>query len=146
MVKVSFYDPYGDIDENRMLYAVIMARYDGRWVFCKHKERTTYECPGGHREPGEPVDTTARRELYEETGATDFDIKRICVYSVRDVLDDGNLGTESYGMLYVAEITEFGPLPEEFEMEKIVLFDTLPEQWTYPEVQPQLLARAMEAL
>ena len=72
MIKVRFYEPYGEIDEKLMLYAVIIARYKNQWVFCKHKERMTYECPGGHREPGEPVDQTASRELYEETGQHNF--------------------------------------------------------------------------
>lgn len=53
-------------------------------MFCKHKERDTYECPGGHREPNENIDDTAKRELWEETGAACFDLQPICAYSVRD--------------------------------------------------------------
>ena len=47
-------------------------------------------------------------------------------------------------MLYLAEISRFGPLPVEFEMERIQLFDRPPQapaQWTYPEIQPPLLER-----
>lgn len=29
-----------------------------KWVFCKHKERETYEVPGGHRESGETITDT----------------------------------------------------------------------------------------
>lgn len=32
---------------------MIIAKTDGRWIFCKHKERDIYEVPGGHREAGE---------------------------------------------------------------------------------------------
>ena len=65
-----------------MKFAVIVSQSNGKWVFCKHKERDTYEVPGGHREPEESILETARRELQEETGAVKFEIKPICVYSV----------------------------------------------------------------
>ena len=62
MVEVKFYD---EVDDNLLKFAVIIAKSDGKWVFCKHRERNTYEIPGGHREPGELIDDTAKRELYE---------------------------------------------------------------------------------
>lgn len=46
-------------------FAVIVSKSQGKWVLCKHRERDTYECPGGHRENGEDILTTAKRELYE---------------------------------------------------------------------------------
>lgn len=51
-------------------------------VLCKHKKRETLEFPGGHRETGEAIAETAKRELMEETGAVKFEIRPICVYSV----------------------------------------------------------------
>ena len=36
---------------------------NGKWVFCKHKERDTFEVHGGHREFGEDIIETAKREL-----------------------------------------------------------------------------------
>ena len=65
MIKVTFYD---EIEDSKIDFAVIVARTDGKWVFCKHKERETFEIPGGHREKGEAIDEAAKRELYEETG------------------------------------------------------------------------------
>ena len=65
MTVVKFYD---DIEDALLKFAVIITKYQGHWVFCKHKERETLEVPGGHREPGEDIEETARRELYEETG------------------------------------------------------------------------------
>lgn len=137
MLKVCFYD---NVDDSLLKFAVIISKYQGKWVFCKHKERSTYECPGGHREAGEDILSTARRELYEETGATDYFIKKICVYSVCG--NDGVVenSTETFGMLYFADITKFEELPG-YEMEKVELFDKLPDRWTYPEIQPKLLEK-----
>ena len=49
-------------------YVIIVARYKDSFVFCKHKDRTTYELPGGHVEEHEDILTAAKRELEEETG------------------------------------------------------------------------------
>ena len=47
MVEVKFYD---SIDDKFLKFAVIISKTNGKWIFCKHKERDTYEVPGGHRE------------------------------------------------------------------------------------------------
>ena len=65
MVEVKFYD---NVADELLKFAVIISKTDNKWVFCKHKERETYEVPGGHREPGESILETAKRELQEETG------------------------------------------------------------------------------
>ena len=132
-IIVKFYDT---VNDDLLKFAVIASKSDGKWVFCKHKERDTYECPGGHREVGEDIDDTAKRELYEETGAIDYTIKPICVYSVT-VLDDTK-ETETFGMLYFAEIKSFENELHS-EIEKIELFKTLPDRWTYPLIQPLLI-------
>lgn len=88
---------YEEVDERLLKFAVIIARIGGKYVFCKHKQSDTWEVPGGHREPGEKILETAERELYEETGAVDFDIKPICVYSV--IAEDNFDGKETFGML-----------------------------------------------
>ena len=54
----------------KLKYSVIAAQYRGKWIFCRHKARTTWEIPGGHIEPGETSDQAAFRELWEETGLT----------------------------------------------------------------------------
>ncbi len=131
--EVRFYE---SVEDSLLKFAVILARSGGKWVFCKHRERTTLEIPGGHREPGETVDQTAARELREETGAEAFAIRPVCVYSV--VRDDAD---ESFGGLYAAEIETFAEIHS--EIEKIVLLDEPPEDnWTYPEIQPALLEEA----
>lgn len=138
MVKVRFYD---DVEDSLLKFAVIITRHVDKWIFCKHRKRETYEVPGGHREPGEVIEETARRELYEETGALDYDLDPICVYSVASVDEKGMEGEETFGMLYVAEVRTF---EEELhsEIEKIVLMEDLPQDWTYPDIQPYLIREA----
>ena len=135
MLKVSFYH---DVDKDLLKYAVIVSKFHGKWVFCKHRERNTYECPGGHRENGENILETAKRELYEETGAIDYSIQQLCVYSVQNNVLEGYSTVETFGMLYYADIFKFEALPN-YEIEKIELFDALPNSWTYPEIQPILV-------
>ena len=76
----------------------------------------------------------------EETGAVKFEIRPICVYSVTGKTRVNETGEEAFGGLFYAEIASFGEIHS--EMEKIVLCDALPENWTYPEIQPALLQEA----
>ena len=135
-MAVNFYE---EVDDALLRFAVIIARTEGKYVFCKHKLRDTLEVPGGHREPGEVILDTAKRELYEETGAVEFDIFPICVYSV--VAKDNFDGQESFGMLYFAEIRKFEQELHS-EIEKIVITDEVVTDWTYPDIQPKLMEEA----
>lgn len=131
-MTVRFYD---SVNSEIIKYVVIVSKYKDKWVFCKHRERDTFEIPGGHIEEGETPTKAAMRELMEETGAAECKIFPVCVYSVTH---DG--GFESFGMLYYSEIFEFEQ-ELKFEIESIHLFDfdKLPDKWTYPLIQPKLL-------
>ena len=105
MLEVKFYE---QVDDGLLKFAVVISKTDGKWVFCKHKERDTYEVPGGHREMGETILETAKRELREETGAIDFQICQVCVYSVKGKTRvNENIDDESFGMLFVTDIFSF---------------------------------------
>ena len=49
-MKIKFYEK---VDDEKLLFAVIVAKYKEQWVFCKHKQRNSYELCGGHREANE---------------------------------------------------------------------------------------------
>lgn len=134
---MKFYET-SDVDDSLLRYAVIVSKYMDKWVLCKNKARKTWEIPGGRREAGEAISDTAKRELFEETGAVQFDIMPICVYSVKEK-------DEGFGMLFFAEIAELGCLPES-EIEEIDFFRNIPNDMSFPLVQPKLMERVKSAL
>ncbi|MCT4685967.1 NUDIX hydrolase [Vallitalea sp.] len=135
-MKVDFYDLNSHV--NKLKYVVIQARYQGQWIFVRHKDRTTWEIAGGHIEKNETVDNAAIRELREETGALDFQLIPICNYSVEEK------GVESFGRLYFGEVNELGNL--EYEIVEITLCNDLPRQLTYEKIQPDLYQKVIEYL
>ncbi|NLN05179.1 MAG: NUDIX domain-containing protein [Clostridiaceae bacterium] len=137
MTKVAFHADT-EIAEDNLIIAIIASRYDGKWVFCKHRKRGTFEMPAGRREPNESIEHTARRELYEETGAIEFDLYQVSVYSVTE-----NSQT-NYGKLFFADIKVLKKIPEDSEMEYVILADSLPDKLTYEYIQTILFEKAME--
>lgn len=131
MTDINLY-PIGTIDDNQIIYTVIASRYKDKWILCRHKERSTWEIPGGHREKGESVEAAARRELREEIGALEAKMQRVSDYSVT------KNGDTTYGSLFFATVMELAALDPSFEMEEIDLVDILPDNLTYPEIQPRL--------
>ena len=125
-----------EIAAEQLTFAVIITRMNSQWVFCRHKQRDTWECPGGHIEPGETPVEAAHRELYEETGAQEARIDPVCIYSVGT-----EAGPENFGLLCYAEVSAIGPLPESSEMACVKAFSALPANWTYPHIQPHLLKK-----
>ncbi len=119
--KVKFYkEIYEPIQ-----YVVIVARYKDSFIFCKHKNRKTYELPGGHVEENESIFQAAARELKEETGALNYTLDFISYYSYG-----------AYGALFYANVKELGKL--EFEIESLLFQDYMPIDLTYPLIQPRL--------
>jgi len=138
-VIVKFHE-HEQIADELLLFAIIMARHDDKWIFCRHQDRDTYEIPGGHKEAMESIDQTAERELREETGAEHFSLLPICVYSVTSEADT------TYGKLYFSEISKLGSLSSEYEIAEIFHFDSLPDKLTYPLIQPLLYEKTQKWL
>ena len=135
-METKVYD-LGIVSDKELKFAVIVSKYNGKFVYVRHKKRDTWEVPGGHRELNEDINDTAARELKEETGAVKFYIKPICDYLCDYSLEREN-DDKSYGRLYYAEIQGLGELPN-LEIGEVTLFDHMPDKLTYPKIQPVLI-------
>lgn len=127
----------GSIELQKLNYVVMGARYQEKWIFVRHRERSTWEMVSGHIEAWETADQAAIRELSEEAGVVNSSLKPLCDYEVEVK------GKKEYGRFYGVEVSELDPRLEH-EIEELVLADGLPEALTYPEVHVRLFQRALE--
>ncbi|MBP2243041.1 8-oxo-dGTP diphosphatase [Cytobacillus eiseniae] len=67
--------------DQRPAHVLVIGKKDGKWLLTKHKIRGL-EFPGGKIENGETIEEAARREVFEETGATVSSIRLIGEYEV----------------------------------------------------------------
>ena len=119
MLEVKLYD-LGYCDEKEYTRVVCVCKYHDKYVFSYNKKRNGWEIPGGHIEEGETWEEAAKREMYEETGATKIKVTPVCVYKI-----------STFGLLCYCEILEMEELPKKYEMSKIVLSEELPSDLTY---------------
>jgi 8-oxo-dGTP diphosphatase len=136
VTEVKFYDP-SYVPETGLTYSVIAAMFGEKWLFVRHRLRTTWEIPGGHIEESETSYEAADRELREETGAADFLLECVSTYSVTK---DGKTG---YGRLYLGKVLKLGPLPDTSEIKEIKIDSFTAEENTYPDIQPLLFERVL---
>lgn len=126
-----------DISENHThQYVVIIVSTSEGWIFVRNKQRITWELPGGHIEPNESVIDAAKRELFEETGAVHFNLLELFDYSVETDV------AKSCGRVFIANEITLGPLPDS-EIAEIQISKNLPENLTYPLIQPILFEKAV---
>jgi len=150
MEKIDLFNPDKEPDYNNLKvtttelgklkaykYTVIFAWRDGKWLYCRQKNRDVFETPGGHIDMGETPLEGASRELREETGATKFSITPAFDYAVYT-----NLGWAN-GQVFFADIKELGELSENFEMSEVCGFRTVPDKMRFPKILP-VLHEAME--
>ncbi|TKC15899.1 RNA deprotection pyrophosphohydrolase [Robertmurraya kyonggiensis] len=67
-------------------HVLTICRYEDAWLLTKHKLRGL-EFPGGKVEAGETLEDAARREVYEETGASLKELHFIGEYEVDNSTD-----------------------------------------------------------
>lgn len=137
MAIVKFYDALY-VPDKKLTYSVISARFKDKWIFVRHNKRDTWEIAGGHIEKGESSFEAAWRELMEETGALKFDLECVATYSVK------KNGKTGWGRLYLADVSEIGPIPDDSEIAEKTFLEYLPENLTHPDIQPYLFTRSVE--
>ena len=129
--------PFGTLDN--LKFVVICTFCNGKYVLSYHRKHESWETQGGHIEDGESPYEAACRELYEESGIKDTNLVSVCDYNAID--SEGN----SNGRVYAAQIQHLEELPQS-EMSSVKVFDTLPDNLTYPLVTPVLFREAEKKL
>ncbi len=117
-------------------YVVIASRYDGGWLFVRHRERGGYELPAGHPDKGEDNVEAAVRELMEETGALDFTLEPVTYYYV------GTGSGKKFGRLFLAFVETLGEITDKHEIEGVKVFRRLPRDLSLSEVMTFLYRTA----
>jgi 8-oxo-dGTP diphosphatase len=137
MTIVKFH-PLDSITSSRLKFAVICAEFDNQWIYVRHKDRSSWELPGGHREPDEDIYATAKRELFEEAGATDYALFSIAEYSVAL----NKKSAPSFGRLFYAQIKFLDTKPDS-EIKEVDVYQIPPAIQTYPHIQPKLFQKIL---
>ena len=120
--------PFGTLGD--YIRVDIISFHNDKWIFSNHKERTTWEPQGGHIEKGETPLEAAKRELFEESGAVDFEIEPLFDYRACGIIK--GVSITGHGQVFLANVRTFADIPGQSEMERICLFDSPPPNQTYP--------------
>lgn len=128
--EVTTYPKEFNISDQDLKFVIIVSRYNGKRAFVQHKERKERELPWWHREVWESILDWAKRELFEETGALEYEIEHVGYWSLVN-----SKWEKSFWSVFFTEIFKFWKIPES-EIAKVDFFDTIPEHVTYPNVHP----------
>lgn len=109
-----------------LTYVIIGVRENDKWIFVRHRDRYSWELPAGHIEKGESAMEAAKRELWEETGVIEANLRPVQDYTITM-----NNSIKS-GRIFLAQSIKRDGLPN-YEIAEIKLSKLSPEPATYPE-------------
>ncbi len=125
----------GSVEDRRITFAVHLAETGGLPVFVRHRDRSTWELPGGRREPGERIEETGSRELREECGAVDPESRPIGLYSVLLA------GRRTWGLLLHSRFEQMRGPARHLEIAEARALLRLDLPLSYPEIQGLILLK-----
>lgn len=84
---------------------LVFIKEDNKWLMVRNKFRS-WEFPGGHKEQGETIFETAKREAFEEAGVDIKNLQYVGYY---------RLASGHTTLIVTANVEKFHAIPEEFE-------------------------------
>jgi|GEM_PF-377667 8-oxo-dGTP diphosphatase len=116
-----------DLPPTDLITAAFVFAFDGDRLLMTHLKARGWDLPGGHTEPGETPEQTARREVYEETGAR---LNQITCFAHAHIHLNAPKPTDykypypdSYMVFYWAHIDTLEPFTENDESRDRQTFD-----------------------
>lgn len=102
-----------------IVFACVVAQYQGRVVFVFNSKWREWELPAGMIEPGETPEAAAKRELYEESGQVAESLQFEGVASIYVLKPD----VIELGVMYTCELETLQPFQPNDEADRMMLWD-----------------------
>lgn len=128
---------YNQALNSELTFAVIAARKNGKWIFCRRQECSSWEMPNGCREAEEHIRDSAQRLLKEQTGAVEFQLEPVSAFGI-----DPEGESPSFGALYFAEVWDMEHVPGSSITSEISLQEHITVNLTHPVTHSALIKRA----
>lgn len=102
-----------------LLFTFLVIRHNQNFLLVYHRQRQTWELPGGHIESGESARDCANRELLEETDQKVEHLEFRAVLKLHDETEDRFF----FSALFLGELPSPTPFRENEEISQITYWD-----------------------